>query len=239
MLSLGGNHEIHNEQVSLVLGKDFVLTFQERPGDVFDPLRERITSSKGRIRTLGPDHLAYALVDIIIDSYFVILEHYGEDIETLEEAISAKPSPQDLENINSFKREMLFLRKSVWPLREMLSSLIREESPLISSSVLTYLRDVYDHCVQIIDTVEILREVLSGLHDFYLSSLSHKMNEVMKVLTIVGTIFIPLSFFAGVYGMNFAHMPELAWRWAYPVFWLFILTAAGAMLVYFRQRKWL
>ena len=228
-----------SEQLSLVLGPDFVLTFQERPGDVFNPVRERLRGAVGRLRKQGPDYLAYSLMDALVDTYFVMLETYGEATETLEEELLRDPSPKSLQDVTSLKRELLYMRKAVWPLRELISSLQRDETPLISETVRTYIRDVYDHAVQVIDTVETLRDVLSGLHDFYLSSLSFKMNEVMKVLTIVGTIFIPLSFLAGVFGMNFDTMPELHWRYGYALFWLVTLLAAGGMLWYFRRRKWL
>ena len=239
MLHFDKAGEMDNEQLSIVLGPDYVLTFQERSGDVFEPVRERIRHGRGRIRKLGPDYLAYALMDIMVDTYFAMLESYGETIEALEEELLHDPSPKSLEKVTGLKRDMLYLRKAVWPLRELISSLLRDESPLISETVRTFMRDVYDHAIQVIDTVETLRDVLSGLHDFYLSSLSFKMNEVMKVLTIVGTIFIPLGFLAGIFGMNFDRMPELHWRYGYAMFWLFVLFLAGGMLWYFRCKKWL
>jgi len=239
MLRFDREGEVDNEQLSIVLGPDYVLTFQERPGDVFEPVRERIRHGKGRIRKLEPDYLAYALMDIMVDTYFVMLESYGETIEALEEELLRDPSPKSLEKVTGLKRDMLYLRKAVWPLRELISSLLREDSSLMGETVRTFIRDVYDHAIQVIDTVETLRDVLSGLHDFYLSSLSFKMNEVMKVLTIVGTIFIPLGFLAGIFGMNFERMPELHWRYGYAFFWLLALSLAGGMLWYFRKKKWL
>lgn len=228
-----------SDQLSLILNPGIVLTFQEHPGDVFDPVRERLRNSVGRIRRLGTDYLAYALIDVLVDTYFVILESYGEEAEGLEDELLKDPSPVVLQKVTGMKRELLFLRKAVWPLRELLSSLQRDESPLISETVRTFLRDAYDHAIQVIDTVETLRDILSGLHDFYLSSVSFKMNEVMQLLTIVGAIFIPLSFLVGVFGMNFAFMPELQWRYSYLVFWLVVVTIVSAQIWFFKSRKWL
>jgi len=232
-------NEVLAEQVSLILGPNFVISFQENEGDVFNPVRERIRNSKGRIRKLGSDYLAYALIDAIVDNYFVILEHFGEKIEVLQEEVLSQPGPDTLQIIQATKRDMIFLRKSVWPLREAISVLYRGESPLITESVIPYLRDVYDHTIQVIDSIETSRDMISGTLDVYLSSVSNKMNEVMKVLTIIATIFIPITFLAGVFGMNFKYMPELEWRWSYPIVWLVMLTAGISMLVGFRRRKWL
>jgi magnesium transporter len=227
------------EQVSLILGPHFVISFQETDSDVFKPVKERIKNAKGRIRKLGSDYLAYALIDAIVDNYFVILEHFGEKIEVLQEEVLSQPGPDTLQIIQATKRDMIFLRKSVWPLREAISVLYRGESPLITGSVIPYLRDVYDHTIQVIDNIETFRDMISGTLDVYLSSVSNKMNEVMKVLTIIATIFIPITFIAGVFGMNFKYMPELEWRWAYPIVWLVMLTVGIAMLIGFRRRKWL
>jgi len=232
-------NEVLAEQVSLILGPNFVISFQENEGDVFNPVRERIRNSKGRIRKLGSDYLAYALIDSIVDNYFVILEHFGEKIEVLQEEVLSQPGPDTLQIIQATKRDMIFLRKSVWPLREAISVLYRGESPLITESITPYLRDVYDHTIQVIDSIETFRDMISGTLDVYLSSVSNKMNEVMKVLTIIATIFIPITFLAGVFGMNFKYMPELEWRWSYPIVWLVMLTAGISMLVGFRRRKWL
>ena len=230
---------IDDEQVSLVLGDSWVLSFQERAGDVFDPVRERLTSNRGRIRRLGPDYLAYALMDAVVDHYFEILEMLGEQIEELGEDMTENPKKHDLESIRNLKRELLFMRKSVWPLREILSAVQRGESDLIKETTRPYLRDVYDHTIQIMDAVETFRDLVSGLMDLYLSSISNRMNEVMKVLTIIATIFIPLSFIAGVYGMNFANMPELRWRFGYFVVLGVMIAVSVGMLAYFRRRKWL
>jgi len=232
--------EIRAEQISVILGSNFVLSFQERVGDIFNPLRERIRGAKGRVRKMGPDYLAYNLLDAIVDNYFVVLEKLGEQIEGMEEELVSNPTPDTLQRIHNLKREMIFLRKSVWPLREVVSRLERGESELIKDSTGIYLRDVYDHTIQVIDTIETYRDMLSGMLDIYLSSISNRMNQVMKVLTIIATIFIPLTFVAGIYGMNFEYMPELKWHWFYPkAFWLVMLGVAALMLVYFRRKKWL
>jgi len=230
---------IRSEQVSLVVGSNFVISFQEQEGDVFNPVRERIRGGKGRIRKKGPDYLAYSLLDAVVDHYFVILEKPGEDIESLQEESVTRPTPETLQSIQWLKREMIFLRKSVWPLREVVNSLARGESALIKEDTHLYLKDVYDHTIQVVDTIETYRDMLSVMLDVYLSSVNNRMNEVMKVLTIIATIFIPLSFLAGVYGMNFKHMPELDYRYAYPLFWLAVISAFVIMMVLFKKRRWL
>lgn len=227
------------EQVSVVLGQNFVISFQERVGDVFEQIRDRIRNAKGRIRKAGPDYLAYSLLDAIVDNYFSILERIGEKIEFLEEQLVKDPTEQTIRQIHLLKREMIILRKSVWPLREVISGLQRTESRLIEKSTSFYLRDVYDHTIQIMDTIESSRDMISGMVDLYLSSLSNKMNSVMKVLTIIATIFIPLTFIAGVYGMNFRYMPETDCRWGYPAAWLVMIIVAVVMLIYFRKKKWI
>ena len=227
------------EQVSLVLGSNYVISFQEQVGDVFNPIRDRIRNSKGRIRKMGCDYLMYALLDAVVDNYFAILEKLGERIESMEEELITNPTDRTLHQIYALKREMVFLRKSVWPLRELVSGLQRSESPLIGESTGIYLRDVYDHTIQVIDTVESFRDMVSGMLDTYLSSISNKMNTVMKVLTIIATIFIPLTFIAGIYGMNFENMPELKWRYGYAVVWAVMGLVFILMLVYFKRKKWL
>jgi len=231
--------EIESEQISLILGPNFVFSFQEREGDIFDPIRERIRNSKGRIRKMGADYLAYTLLDFIVDNYFVILERTGEKIELLEEKLVTRATPDTLQTIHHLKREMIFLRKAVWPLREVVSGLERGESSLIRESTRIYLRDVYDHAIQTIDTIETYRDMVSGMLDIYLSSVSNRLNSVMKVLTIIATIFMPLTFLAGIYGMNFKYMPELEWRWGYPFIWLIMLGIGVFMLLYFKKKKWL
>lgn len=232
-------NEIEIEQVSLILGLNFVISFQEREGDVFNSIRERIRRGKGKMRKSGADYLAYTLIDAIVDNYFVILEGTGEKIEEMEEKLVANPTLNTLQGIHNLKRDMIFLRKSVWPLREVISGLERTESLLIEESTGIYLRDVYDHSIQVIDTIETFRDMISGMLDIYLSSISNKMNEVMKVLTIIATIFIPLTFIAGIYGMNFVYIPELQLRWGYFAALFIMAVVSIIMLIYFRKKKWL
>jgi len=240
MLSYDAESEsVNAEQVSLVVGDKYLFSFQERYGDVFEPVRERIRHGKGRIRSRGTDYLAYALMDAVVDNYFRILESIGDTIEDLEEAALGQPNIETLHRIHHLRGEMLVVRRAVWPLREVLGQLYRGEIGLVTEETRLFLRDVYDHAVQVIDTTETLREVLSGAMDLYLSGVSNRMNEVMKVLTIIATIFIPLSFFAGLYGMNFEYMPELGVRWAYPALLAFMATVSGGMLWAFRRRGWL
>jgi len=233
------NHEEKIQQVSLVLGSNFVISFQEKETGVFDPVRDRIRKDKGRLRKLGPDYLAYSLIDSIVDGYFGFLEELSEEIEFLEDELVTDPKREILQKIHSLKREMIYIRKSVWPLREVVNGLERLETPLIKETTDVFLRDVYDHTIQIIDSVETLRDVLSGMLETYLSSVSNRMNEVMKVLTIIATIFIPLTFIAGVYGMNFKFMPELEWRGGYFVIVGIMVAVAVAMIIYFHKKKWL
>ena len=236
---------LETEQVSIVLGENYVLTFQERPGDCFDPVRERIRKGLGRIRKAGADYLAYALLDAIVDAYFPVLEEFGERLETLEDRVVERPDTATVARIHNAKRDLLTLRRAIWPQREAINTLIRDESTLITQPTRVYLRDCYDNAVQIIDMVETYRELASGLLDFYLSSVSNRMNEVMKVLTVIATIFIPLTFIAGVYGMNFNpewspySMPELRSRWGYPAVWLVMVAIAVVMLILFRRKGWL
>jgi len=231
--------DVVTEQVSLVFGRNFVLSFQEQPGRVFDSIRERIRKGVGRVREMGPDYLAYALIDAVVDGYFVVLERMGERIEELEDELVSDPRKATLNDIHALKRAMIFLRKSVWPLREVVSRLERAESPLIQKETGIFFRDIYDHAIQVIDNIETFREMLSGMLDMYLSSISNRMNEVMKVLTIIGTIFIPLTFIAGIYGMNFDFMPEIHWRGGYFLVWGVMIAIGVSLVVYFKRRKWL
>ena len=230
--------EMSSEQVSLILGDGYVLSFQEASSDVLDVVRQRIRSRKGRICKMGPDYLLYALIDAIVDYYFVGLEKVEENLLTLEDAVFQDPSVSTLAGIQRLKIELRRFRGATLPLREAVNGLLREESELITEKTEIFLRDVYDHTIQVIDTVEGFRDTASGLLDVYLSSVSNRMNEVMKVLTIIATIFIPLTFIAGIYGMNFEYMPELQFRWAYPLVWLTILIVAGGMVCYFRRKGW-
>jgi magnesium transporter len=232
--------EIQSEQLSVVLMEGLVISFQEvHGGDAFDMIRNRIRQGKGRIRKMGADYLAYALLDAVVDCYFNILEKFGDRIESLEEELMEEPTKQTLKLLHHMKREMIFLRKAVWPMRELINNLERSETELIKPSTDIYLRDLHDHSVRVIDTVETFRDLLSGMMDIYLSSVSNRMNEVMKVLTIITTIFVPVTFIVGVYGMNFEFMPELHYQWGYPATWIVILTTIGSLLIYFRRKKWM
>ena len=240
MLTYDDEHQcVRSEQVSIILGQNYVLSFQEVVGDVFEPIRERLRQAKGRLRKMGPDYLFYALLDALVDSYFLILEKIGDRIEGLEDELVTEPTDATLRQIHELKREMIFLRRNIWPLRELISGLQRCESGLIQENVEIYLRDVYDHTIQVIDTIESLRDMVSGMLDIYLSSVSNKMNAVMKVLTIIATLFIPTTFVAGIYGMNFDHMPELHWKYGYIVLWGVLLAIFTSMIIYFKRKKWL
>ncbi|SMP38694.1 magnesium transporter [Desulfonatronum zhilinae] len=227
------------EQLSLILGDAFLLSFQESEGDVFDAIRQRITIGKGRIRQSGPDYLAYALLDAVVDNYFLVLETISTELERLEEALLSAPGPSDLHRFHRLRREAILLRRIIWPLREALAGLIRDDSALIKPETRVFLRDVHDHAVQAMDIVESLRDLASSLLELHLSRNSQRMNETIKVLTLIATIFIPLTFIAGVYGMNFEFMPELRWPWGYPLILLFMLGVAVTMLLYFKRRHWL
>ena len=233
------------EQVSLVVGKNYLLTVQEKPEkDCFLPVRRRIKFNKGSIRDMGSDYLAYALWDAIIDGFFPVLEIYGEKIEDLEDKVIFNPSNSNLAEVYQIKRELLALRRAIWPQRNALNTLIRDGSSVINPNILIFLRDCYDHTVQIIDIIETYRELASSLTDIYLSSISNKMNEVMKLLTVISSIFIPLTFIAGIYGMNFntnaspLNMPELDWYWGYPLCWALMIAIAASLVYYFWQRGW-
>ena len=231
--------EIITEQVSLILGRNLVISFLESDSGVFNSVKDRLLGNRGRMRQRGADYLAYALMDAVVDNYFAIFEKLGERIEILQEVLITKPAPTSLQTLHALKREMIYLRKSVWPLREVVSGLQRGDSPLIQKETWLYLRDVYDHTIHVIDTIETYRDMLSGMLDIYLSSLSNRLNEVMKVLTIIATLFIPLTFIAGLYGMNFRYMPELGWRWGYPLVLLLMAAVTGGMLLFFRRKKWI
>ncbi|MCG6927175.1 MAG: magnesium/cobalt transporter CorA [Acidobacteria bacterium] len=230
---------LHTEQVSLFVGHQTLLTFQEAPGDVWDPIRQRIRTPGSQLRRADVSFLAYALIDAIVDEAFPILEHFGDQLEDLEELVLQRPGPDVAREIHHIKRELLLMRRAMWPMRELLQRMQREPHECFSEITRTYIRDVYDHAIQIIDIVETYREVATGLTETYMTAASNRMNEIMKVLTVMGSIFIPLTFLAGVYGMNFHHFPELDWPWAYPIFWLICLALAGGMVLWFRRRGWL
>jgi magnesium transporter len=239
MLSVTDRQDIVVEQVSLVFGRNFVLSFQENGTDVFTPVRDRLRGGKGRLRQSGADYLFYALVDAIVDQYFAVVEVLGEKIEELQDLVVSDPQPETLRRIHSLKRQLLFLRRAVWPLREVTNNLSRSECPFLQESTKVFFRDVYDHVVQIVDTIETLREMVSASLDIYLSSISYRLNAVMKVLTIITTIFMPLTFIVGIYGMNFEHMPELKWEWGYPLIIGVMVMIAIAMLGFFIRKKWI
>jgi magnesium transporter len=230
---------ILSEQVSIVLASNYVISFQENIGDVFEPIRDRLRNAKGRIRKMSADYLAYTLIDAIVDNYYSILEKLGEKVELLEEELMEHPAEKNLKQIHDIKGELVFLRKSVWPLRELVNGMDHSESSFINETTGIYLRDVYDHTIQVIDTIESLRDMVSGMLDIYLSSISNRMNVVMKVLTMMATVFIPLTFVAGIYGMNFKYMPELQWKWGYFAVWAVMITISICMLIYFKRKKWL
>jgi magnesium transporter len=232
-------NEIVSEQLSLILGSNWVISFQEKEGDVFDPIRDRLRNDKGKIRKMSADYLVYTLIDAVVDNYFALLEKMGEKIEEIEDQLIANPQPVTVQTIHNLKRQSISLRKSVWPLRELVNSLERCESGLIKESMDIYLRDVYDHTIQVIDSIETFRDTLSGMLDIYLSSVSNRMNEVMKVLTMIATIFIPLTLISGIYGMNFSYMPELKLAWGYPIVLLSMVMITVGMLFYFKKKKWI
>jgi magnesium transporter len=231
--------QLHTEQVSIFVGHRTVLTFQESPGDVWNPIRARIRVPGSTLRRNDASFLCYSLIDAIVDETFPILEAFGDRLEGLEDVVLQRPGPDVIQEIHRVKRELLLVRRAMWPMREVLSKMQREPHECFSDVTRTYMRDVYDHTVQAIDIVETYREVASGLAETYMTAMSNRMNEIMKVLTIIGTIFIPLTFLAGVYGMNFHHFPELEWRYAYPLFWAICFVTAAVMVTWFRRRGWL
>jgi magnesium transporter len=237
--------ELEIEQISFFLSGNYVITLQEVPGDSFEKVRERIRQNKnGQIRKLGSDYLLYALVDALMDEFFPVLERYGERIEELEDEVVLKPEPATLQDVHRIKRDLLDLRRIAWPEREVISSLQREEAHLIRPETRVFLRDSYDHAIQVIDMIETYRDLAAGLLDVYLSSTSNRLNEVMKVLTIISTIFIPLNFIAGVYGMNFdrqaspMNMPELGWYFGYPAVLTLMAITGGLLALYFKRKGW-
>lgn len=229
---------VRYEQLSLVIGSNFVISFQEVPGDVFKLVRERLKNAKGRIRKLGSDYLAYALVDAVVDHYFVVLERFEDRIDALDDNILQNPKPKTLKEIHFLKREIMGMRKIVVPLREVVSSLRKTDSSIVQEQTVLFLHDLNDHLLQVIDALEGTRDSLSNMADLYMSAVSNKMNEVMKTLTIIASIFIPLTFIAGIYGMNFEHMPELKWQFGYPLVWIVMLSVCIGLIAFFRRKRW-
>lgn len=231
--------ELDYEQVSFVLGTNYVISFQEKPQDIFNIIRERLTSGLGRMRRKNADYLFYRLIDTIVDYYYFAIEHFAEELETLEEEVMANPDNESLLKLQNLKKDLIYLRRSVLPVRESLSSCIRSESPLITKDTHPYLQDVYDHTIHVVESLESYRDLLSSIKDLHINAISNRMNEVMKVLTIISTIFIPLTFIAGIYGMNFQYMPELGYHYAYPIAWVVMIVVTLFMIVFFKRKKWL
>jgi magnesium transporter len=236
-----GDHdsELMMGQICHILKGNWLISFEEKDSSVFNALRDRIRTGRGKLRKEGSDYLAYSLIDVTVDHYFNTLEKLGEHIELLQEDLIRNPAQTTLQQIHRLKHQLILFRRAVWPLRETVGSLLRGESSAIQQSTLIYLRDVYDHLIHVIDSIEIYRDMLGGMMDLYLSSLSNRMNEIMKVLTVIATIFMPLTFIAGVYGMNFKYMPELEWHWGYPAVLLLMAAVAVNMLSYFFRKKWI
>ncbi len=234
-----GQFTVNYEQISLLVLKNFVFTFKEKQDTLLHPLMQRIRNSKGRFRSQGSDYLTYAILDTVVDQNFVLMDALDESINALEDELFTHPTPKVLTGIQLLKREIIGIRRNTSPVRELMAGLLRSESELISEYTRLYLRDVSDHTIRVMELVESYRDILSGLLDIYLSSVSHKMNEVMKVLTVFASIFIPLTFLAGIYGMNFEYMPELKWKWAYPALWGAFVAIPVVLLIYFRRKKWL
>lgn len=233
------HEEIRSDEVSLILGPDYVISFHEGDGDLFAPIRERLIAEKGRIRKMGADYLAYSIMDLIVDNYFVELESFSDKVEFLEDEVVVRPMPQTLREVHRFKNDMIMLRKSLWPLREVIARLERRESPLISENLTMYLKDVYDHTIIAIETVETYRDILSGMLDIYLSSVNNRLTEIMRVLAIIATIFMPLNFITSFYGMNFKNMPELEWHYGYYGVMGVILIVAVSMIMLFKRKHWI
>ena len=238
MVEMKEDH-IATESIAMILGHKTIITFQPTPGDVWDPVRQRLQTRSNRLRTSDASFLAYTLIDAMVDNCYPILEYYGERLETLEEEVIDNPQRPTIMQIHALKRELLLLRRALWPMRDVVMALQRESHECISPQSQTYLRDAYDHIVILLEMIDTYREVGTGLTEIYMSSLSNRMNEIMKVLTLITTIFVPLTFLAGVYGMNFEYLPEKDWVWSYPIFWGICIALATLMIVWFRRRGWI
>ncbi|MFP5350910.1 MAG: magnesium/cobalt transporter CorA [Gammaproteobacteria bacterium] len=232
------NDGIETEQVSIVFGRNFVISVEESPSGAFESVRQMVVHDRGQVRQSGADYLAYLLLDKVVDNYFVVLERFGERVERLQDELIQDVRPEQLQRLHALRRESLLLRRSIWPLRDVLAGIERERSPLVRDTTRVYLRDVYDHAIHVVDTIETARETLAGMLDVYVSSTTNRLNEVIKVLTIISTVFIPPMFIASVYGMNFRNMPELAWPWGYATAWVLMIALALAMVVYFKRKRW-
>jgi magnesium transporter len=231
--------EVDYEQISFVLGSNYLLTFQEKEGDLFDAFRERIRQDQGRVRKRKADYLMYRLIDITVENYYNVLDNIGEHIEEIENSIRTNTSEETFQRIQTIKKELIYLHKALYPLRDALSKMLKDESDFIREENVPYLSDVYDHVVHLIDSLDTYRDLTAGLTDQYINIQNSKLNEVIRVLTIISTIFIPLTFVVGVYGMNFEYFPELQWRYGYPTVWVVMLSIAGGMLGYFRYKRWI
>lgn len=239
-ISLAENgFSVEYEQISMLILNDFVFTFKEKQDELFEPVRRRLRSSKGHFRSQGADYLAYVILDTIVDSYFTLQDSLDDIVDSVEEELLTEPTPKTLGTIQSVKRELIIIRRTISPLREMLNAILRSESPLIEEKSLIYFRDISDHVLRISESIESSRDMIAGLLDIYITTISNKMNEIMKVLTVFASIFIPLTFIAGIYGMNFEYMPELKWKWAYPALWMAFIAIPVILLVYFKKKKWL
>lgn len=239
MIYYDKDEQVITEQVSFILGDNYVLSFQEAEGDVFDTVRDRISLAKGRIRTLSSDYLLYALIDAVVDHYFIVIETMGNKIEDLEDNLFTGYSQEEISiQIQNLKREILKVRRAIFPLREIISRIEKNENNFIQTKTIHYYRDIYDHVIQVSENIEIYREMIWGLMDMYMTTISNKMNEVMKVLTVISTIFIPLTFMAGIYGMNFDYIPELHYKYSYFILWGLMIILFFAMLYYFKRKKW-
>ena len=235
----GDDVSVNYEQVSILILNDYVFTFKEKQDDVFEPIKTRLRNNKGRFKSLGADYLAYAILDTVVDLYLSLQDYLDEIIESVEDDLLINPDTGTLATIQRIRRELIFIRKSSTPLRELLSGIMRSDSLLIGDSTLIYYRDVYDHVLRVTDAIDTYRDMMTGLLDIYNSTISNRMNEVMKVLTVFASIFIPLTFITGIYGMNFEYMPELRWHWSYPVLWVSFVLIPLILLVYFKRKKWL
>lgn len=240
LLSENEQFTVAYEQISLIVLNNFVFVFKEKTDDLFKPVQQRIKTSKGRFRSLGTDYLTYVILDTIVDQYFLLIDSLDDAITSIEDSLLAsEPTRDTLHTIQMLKREIISIRRNVSPIRELMTGILRSESALINEKTHIYLRDVSDHAIRVIESVESYRDILTGLLDIYISSVSNKMNEVMKVLTVFASIFIPLTFLAGIYGMNFVYMPELKWKWAYPTLWVAFISIPVVLLIYFKRKKWL